>query len=41
MYRSLTCDKIDDCGDNSDELDLYGTICGMYGQLFSVNDVLY
>ena len=40
MLRWWTCDKYNDCGDNSDELASYGTICGMYGQLFPVNNVL-
>ena len=40
MYRSWTCDKQNDCRDNSDELASYGTMCGMYIQLFPVNDML-
>ena len=40
MDRSNTCDISNDCGDNSDEFPSNGTICGMCGQLFSVNDVL-
>ena len=41
MRRSFACNKYDYCGDYSAELAPYGTICGMYSQLFSVNDVLY
>ena len=29
VQRRKTCDKEDDCGNNSDELESYGTICGM------------
>ena len=41
IFRSFTCDDYYDCGYKSDELASYDTVCGMYSQLFSVNDVLY
>ena len=41
IFRSFTCDDYYACGYKSDELASYDTVCGMYSQLFSVNDVLY